>query len=749
MQSLFIRVSTGARRSAEWTMVKMRAHRRIFWITFAVATGWLLAAGAVVSRVYEIRCQALTKSVSEEVSLQAYETAQEIATDLDRLRGIPAFLSGSLRICNMLVSVSDSGQTGDGEIGRYLAKAAYYLGADTIWTVDARGICIAASNENLPDNFVGINYSHHEYFLKAAQGLNGEQYGTGAHTPGLSFSSPVFHAKRFLGMVAVRADLASLAHWVNKANAIVVDGRGVVILARERSLQLRVVPGAAIGQVSPQKREDFYGQAVFSPLSIEPWGAGFPGLFRVDGHNVPCAFATCRVQNSSFAVSVFKEMDGLGGMRRDFSLLFLLAGPGGSLTLLLLGGLVLYGRKLVVAKAEAQEASIAKSQFLATMSHEIRTPLNGVVGFSNLLMETDLDPEQKDYAGTINKSAASLLLIVNDTLNFAKIESGKLELEYVPFHACEAIADCIDLVRPEADRKRILIRHEVSCKFPKLVLGDVTRIRQVLINLLGNAVKFTEHGEVAVLVSCTSVSGSTKIILEVEVRDTGMGITKEQLGKIFDPFMQADSSTTRKFGGTGLGLAISRRLAGLMGGTIRVASVPGIGSTFTFVVPLEAVVTRGSGAASSSVPSLEEAVVRREIDDMAVNYPMRILLAEDQPVNRKLVVLLLRKLGYEVTVVDNGQSVLDAMQCDSFDTILMDIQMPVMDGREASRILRETLPPDRQPWIIALTASALDTEKELCLKAGMNDFLTKPLRRDLLVAALKKGKRCTAGVLRV
>lgn len=377
---------------------------------------------------------------------------------------------------------------------------------------------------------------------------------------------------------------------------------------------------------------------------------------------------------------------------------------------------------------QAEEAHRSKSLFLTNMSHEIRTPMNGILGMASLLAQTSPSKEQQGYIETIRSCSDTLLSVINNILDLSAIESGKITLDEKVTDLRSCVEEVLEIFMARTLKAGILLHCKIENNVPARVLTDNGRLRQILINLVGNSVKFTPHGEILVRVFLTSQplpADTTPDDIEIgfEVIDTGIGIETDQFDRLFHSFSQVDASVTREYGGNGLGLAISDRLVQLLNGRIRVESEPGKGSRFSFTILTRPAPLKTAANTPASIPCLAD------------KYPLNILLAEDNPINRQLAVLILDKMGYTPGIAENGKEVLEQLQKEPFDLIFMDIQMPEMDGLEATRHIRAGR--GRQPVIIAMTANTTRKDRDDCMTEGMNDFLSKPVHLDELIRMME------------
>jgi two-component system, sensor histidine kinase len=383
-------------------------------------------------------------------------------------------------------------------------------------------------------------------------------------------------------------------------------------------------------------------------------------------------------------------------------------------------------KELEIQREKAEEASRAKALFLANMSHEIRTPLNGIIGISKILEESNLSEEQREFAEIITTSGENLLNIINDILDFSKIEAGQIQFECIEFNVLNVISNIIKLLRFNADKKGIEIKIQLGSEVPEVLIGDPYRLNQIITNLVNNAIKFTEKGQVTISVDVADKT-EDKIELVFKVADTGIGIPEEGINKLFKEFSQTETSTTRKYGGTGLGLAICRNLVVLMGGEIGVNSTEGEGSEFWFKVKMNYF-----------------GKVREHINDVEIPENIKILFAEDNLINQRVAQLLMQQIGMNCDMAQNGLEAFELYKKNRYDLVLMDMQMPELDGLGASRKIREfekEYKIKRPAYIVAVTANAFSEDKLKCFEAGMNDFITKPFKESEIKKIIKDAVR--------
>ena len=627
-------------------------------------------------------------------------------------------------------------------LSRQLAREASQFGVDIAWIINDVGDCIAASNFERPEKLIGTNYRDRDYFKMPMKGQLGHQFAVGRNTniPGIYFSAPIMSEGRARGAAVIKIDLAKLSPLLGSADSFVTDEYGVIIMARRPSLWMRVLPENRLAELSPDAREFRYKQRDFLPLNITPWDTlRTTQMFHFEGSFYPYLMTTRAETEEGMTVHVVNQLDELGEIEKGIHQLKVAIFIAGASLLLLMGGIIMHLRRssryvkelrekqasLEIEKQRAEAATEAKAQFLANMSHEIRTPMSGVIGLGQLALKTCQDNKQRDYLQKILSSATSLLNIINNILDFSRIESGKLTIESINFNIKSVLDSAANVTAIRASEKHLELIFHVDSNVPSHLIGDPFRLGQILLNLINNAIKFTERGEVVLSITVSEWRESN-VEISFSVRDTGIGLTPEQQSRLFQSFSQADTSTTRRFGGTGLGLTISKRIAELMGGRIEVKSEAGVGSTFSF----------------TAIFGLREQINEKVLTPTDLHFSLRVLIVDDNATAREILSSMLISCSMQVQTATGGSEALSAIHNAAanhapFDLILLDWQMPEPNGPMTATAIMESEKIEKKPKIIMI--SAYYRHDEVMVQAdrlGIDAFLTKPVEQSLLIETI-------------
>ena len=729
-----------------------------FGVLLAALAGWYFLAGGVVHW--------LTARDIDSFVLRSRDSSDQIATNLARnlqdevrrLANLPEALTGDLVLRAPLIGRQDaqSRKAAIDQANERLRELADQFEVDIVYLIGPDGVCIASSNYQSEKSVVGTDLKMRQYFTAIENGGRGRQFAFGSATgvPGVYFSSAITKDLEFAGGVAVKRNMRGLFHLTTRNAAFLVDEYGVVVASTVEAALWHYLPDSAAAGLGTDFLRDRYHQSSMSTLAIRAdHSLAAVSLVYLMEDTVPSLMTARPIGDSGLRLVYFTPVPDLQTMRARADMTFWLVFVTGGLILVLLAGAVSYilqsrrrvtalrysyqklahlSRELATEKETAQAADRAKSRFLATMSHELRTPFSGILGMVEMLRGSELPEEALGQVGLLERSAKALLALLNDVLDFSKIDAGQLKVENVPFDAKLVIDDLKQIQSVVAAAKGIGLS-VLGADQPLIGIGDPSRLRQILNNFLSNALKFTAMGGVEVKVSLEGEEAARK--LKVGVTDSGPGMNAETREHLFQPFFQADASTTRRHGGTGLGLAISKRIAEAMGGGVGVHSESGRGSTFWLEVPFpptdERPVNLDGPSPLMPPPSVAPQIKRR------------VLFADDDEVNRLVIGGMLRRIGHDVVFALDGRQAVREVTRQDFDMVIMDMHMPEMDGVEATRAIRTLSSAKARIPIVGLTADAIIENRAHYLSSGLDDLLTKPISAGDLAEVVR---RFTGGV---
>jgi signal transduction histidine kinase/CheY-like chemotaxis protein len=720
--------------------------------------GWYFLADSLVHW--------LTSRDIENFVLRSRDSADQIATNLARnlqdevrrLANIPEALTGDLILRAPLVGRQDgpSHAAAVQAANERLRDLADLDEVDIIYLLGADGVGVAASNYQSEKSVVGIDLKGRQYFTSIQNGSRGRQFAFGGATgvPGVYFSSAVTRDMEFAGGVVVKRNMRGLFHLTTRNPAFLVDEYGVVVASTVEAALWHYLPDSTAAGLGTDFLRDRYRQTSMSAIDIRADHLlASVSLVYLMADTVPSLMTARPIGDSGLRLVYFTPVPDLQAMRDRAAMTFWLVFVTGGLILVLVAGALAYMlqsrrrvaalrssyqklahlfRELAVEKETAEAADRAKSLFLAMMSHELRTPFSGIIGMVEMLRDSELPAEVQGQVGLLERSAKSLLGLLNDVLDFSKIDTGQLTVENVPCDAKQVIDDLRQIQSVAATAKGIGLS-VTGADQPLIGLCDPNRLRQILNNFLSNAIKFTAMGGVELKVSIEGGDATRK--LRLSVTDSGPGMDTETRDQLFQPIFQADGSTTRRHGGTGLGLAISKRIAESLGGAVGVTSAPGRGSTFWLEIPFPPTDEQPinlDGSAVRSPPQPAPPLIKR-----------RILFADDDEVNRLVIGGMLRRVGHDVVFALDGRQAVREVTRQDFDMVIMDMHMPEMDGVEATRAIRTLSSAKGRIPIVGLTADAIVENRPHYLSSGLNDLLTKPISTRDLAEVIR---RFTGGV---